>query len=103
MPDGEDTAPLERLKADPPPPASSSEDPSPPQPQPQSEPEPEPEAGSDPVAIAAEAENLKVQGNESFKRARYGEAIDLYTKAIGMFVLVLVLVAPPFLFIPNVY
>jgi len=101
VPDGEDTAPLERLKAEPPPPASSSEDPSPPQPQPQSDPEPEPEADPDPAAIAAEAENLKVQGNESFKRARYGEAIDLYTKAIGMFVLVLVLVSPPFPFHPQ--
>ena len=68
-----------------PPLASSSEDPSPPQPQHPSEPEHvlEPEPEPDPAAIAAEAEKLKEQGNESFKRARYGEAVDLYTKAIG--------------------
>ena len=46
---------------------------------PNSQPIPEP----DPVAIAAEAEKLKEQGNNSFKVGRYGEAIDLYTKAIG--------------------
>jgi hypothetical protein len=57
------------------PPSLASSPPPPPQP----EPEPEP----DPAAIAAEAEKLKEQGNESFKRARYGEAIDLYTKAIS--------------------
>jgi DnaJ family protein C protein 7 len=86
MPDGEDTVLSEGMKEGPPPPASPSEDPSPPQPQPQSEPEPvlEPEPEPDPAAIAAEAEKLKEQGNESFKRARYGEAVDLYTKAIGM-------------------
>ena len=58
------------------PPLLASADPSP-QPQPQPEPEP------DPAAIAAEAEKLKEQGNELFKRGKYGEAIDLYTKAIG--------------------
>jgi hypothetical protein len=63
-------------KVDPPPLDSADPDPSPPSP-PQPEPEP------DPAAIAAEAEKLKEQGNESFKRARYGEAIDLYTKAIS--------------------
>jgi hypothetical protein len=36
------------------------------------------------VDVAVEAEKLKELGNESFKRARYGEAVDLYTKAIGM-------------------
>ncbi|SRR6266702_1896581 len=46
---------------------------------PNSQPIPEP----DPVAIAAEAEKLKEQGNDSFKVGRYGDAIDLYTKAIG--------------------
>ncbi|KAH9057438.1 hypothetical protein EDB87DRAFT_1751756 [Lactarius vividus] len=46
---------------------------------PNSQPIPEP----DPVARAAEAEKLKEQGNDSFKLARYGDAIDLYTKAIG--------------------
>jgi hypothetical protein len=84
MSDGEDTVLLERVKAGRPQPASGSEDPSPPQPQPQSEPEPEPELEPDPAAIAAEAEKLKEEGNQSFKRARYGEAVDLYTKAIGM-------------------
>jgi outer membrane biosynthesis protein TonB len=88
MPDGEDIVLLERVKAGPSPPPLASEDPSPPQPQPQSDPEPKPEPEPnlepDPVAIAAEAEKLKEQGNESFKRARYGEAVDLYTKAIGM-------------------
>lgn len=44
---------------------------------------PEPVPEPDPVAIAAEAEKLKEQGNDSFKVGRYGEAIDLYTKAIG--------------------
>jgi len=46
-------------------------------------PQPEPESEPDPAAIAAEAEKLRGQGNESFKRGRYGEAIDLYTKAIS--------------------
>jgi hypothetical protein len=46
---------------------------------PQAPPIPEP----DPAAIAAEAEKLKEQGNDSFKVGRYGAAIDLYTKAIG--------------------
>ncbi|KAI9509137.1 hypothetical protein F5148DRAFT_1275432 [Russula earlei] len=36
----------------------------------------------DPAAIAAEAEKLKEQGNDSFKRGLYGQAVDLYTKAI---------------------
>jgi hypothetical protein len=49
--------------------------------EPASDPEPEPEP--DPVQIAAEAEKLKERGNDSFKCGRYGEAIDLYTKAIG--------------------
>lgn len=57
-----------------------------PQPQAQPQPEPEPEPKPDPAAIAAEAEKLKEQGNESFKRGRYGDAIDLYTKAIGALV-----------------
>ena len=105
MPDGEDAALLERAKAGPSPPASAPEDPSLPQPQPQSEPEPEPgpepELEPDPVAIAAEAEKLKEQGNESFKRARYGEAADLYTRAIGMSSsLSLSLLLSPFLPLP---
>jgi hypothetical protein len=94
MPNGEgdDTVLLERVKAaagPTTPPATASEDPTPPpqsesQPQSESESEPELEPEPDPAAIAAEAEKLKEQGNESFKRARYGEAVDLYTKAIGM-------------------
>lgn len=32
---------------------------------------------------AHRAEKVKAQGNTSFKAKRYGEAIDLYTKAIG--------------------
>jgi hypothetical protein len=47
------------------------------------DPHPEPEPEPDPVQIAAEAEKLKEQGNDSFKHKRYGEAIVLYTKAIG--------------------
>lgn len=82
MPDKEDTVLLESVKEGPLPPVSTSEDPSPPQPQHELEPEPEPEP--DPVAIVAEAEKLKEQGNQSFKRARYGEAVDLYTKAIDL-------------------
>lgn len=46
-------------------------------------PNPQPIPEPDPVAIAAEAERLKEQGNDAFKAGRYGEAIDLYTKAIG--------------------
>ena len=97
MPDGDDIVLLDRVKeAGPQPPSSTLEDPGPPKPQPQSESEsesePEPEPEPDPAAIAAEAENLKVQGNESFKRARYGEAVDLYTKAIGMFCVVAIIV-----------
>jgi len=86
MPNGEDAVLLEGVKAGSPQLSSASGDPNPPQIQPQSEPEPEPELEPepDPAAIAAEAEKLKEQGNESFKRARYGEAVDLYTKAIGM-------------------
>lgn len=70
---------LERVKAGPPHPASASKDPSP-----QPQPEPELELEPDPAAMAAEAEKLKEEGNQSFKRARYSEAVDLYTKAIGM-------------------
>jgi hypothetical protein len=86
IPDGEDAVLIEEVKGGPPPLALFSEDLSPPQPQPQPEPEHvlEPEPEPDPAAIAAEAEKLKEQGNESFKRARYDEAVDLYTKAIGM-------------------
>lgn len=54
-----------------------------PDPDSQPDPEPEPEPKPDPAAIAAEAEKLKEQGNDSFKRGRYGDAIDLYSKAIG--------------------
>jgi len=53
-----------------------------PGPEPKPEPEPEPEPEPDPAAIATEAEKLKEQGNDSFKRGRYGDAIDLYSKAI---------------------
>jgi outer membrane biosynthesis protein TonB len=69
-----------------------------PSPQPEAQPQPEPEPKPDPAAIAAEAEKLKEQGNESFKRGRYGDAIDLYTKAIGPFVPVIlsVIVVVPF-------
>jgi hypothetical protein len=54
-----------------------------PEPELEREPEPEPEPEPDPAAIAAEGEKMKEQGNDSFKRGRYGEAIDLYSKAIG--------------------
>jgi DnaJ family protein C protein 7 len=30
------------------------------------------------------AERIKEEGNVAFKSKRYGEAIDFYTKAIGM-------------------
>lgn len=79
----------EKMPFEPPPLSSAADHTSPqPQPQPQShpepaEPEPEPEPELDPAAIAAEAEKLKEQGNESFKLGRYGEAVDLYTKAIS--------------------
>jgi hypothetical protein len=68
-----------------PPSPLSSADPTSPHPQSPSQPElePEPEPEPDPAAVAAEAEKLKEQGNESFKRGRYGEAVDLYTKAIS--------------------
>ena len=36
----------------------------------------------DPIA---EGERLKEEGNVAFKAKRYGEAVDLYTKAIGEF------------------
>ncbi|KAH9991103.1 hypothetical protein BJV77DRAFT_553430 [Russula vinacea] len=80
----------EKMPFEPPPLSSAADHTSPqPQPQPQShpepaEPEPEPEPEPDPAAIAAEAEKLKEQGNESFKLGRYGEAVDLYTKAINL-------------------
>jgi hypothetical protein len=45
--------------------------------------DPEPEPEPDHEQIRAEAEKLKEQGNDLFKRGRYGEAIDLYTKALG--------------------
>jgi hypothetical protein len=38
----------------------------------------------DPAAIASKAEKLKEVGNNSFKRGQYGDAIDLYSKAIGI-------------------
>ncbi|KAH9973386.1 hypothetical protein BJV74DRAFT_968159 [Russula compacta] len=44
----------------------------------------DPQSEPDPATIAAEAEKLKEQGNDLFKRGRYGEAIDLYTKAIDL-------------------
>lgn len=34
---------------------------------------------------ALRAENTKEKGNAAFKAKRYGEAIDLYTKAIGAY------------------
>jgi hypothetical protein len=43
--------------------------------------DPEPEPEPDPVQIAAEKFNE--HGNDLFKRGRYDEAVDLYTKAIG--------------------
>ena len=49
------------------------------------DPDPPPDSEPDPAVIAAEAEKLKEQGNDSFKGGRYGEAIDLYSKAIGTF------------------
>ncbi|KAG5353588.1 hypothetical protein C0989_005109 [Termitomyces sp. Mn162] len=60
--------------------AGSSSPPASPTPNPVShEPTPEP-AEEDSIA---RAEKVKEQGNVSFKAGRYGEAIDLYTKAIG--------------------
>ncbi len=49
------------------------------------DPDSPPDSEPDPTVIAAEAERLKEQGNDSFKSGRYGEAIDLYSKAIGAF------------------
>ncbi|KAH9973385.1 hypothetical protein BJV74DRAFT_889074 [Russula compacta] len=50
--------------------------------EPDGAPEPDPQPEPDP--ISAEAEKLKEQGNEFFKSGQYNEAIDLYTKAIGL-------------------
>lgn len=50
-------------------------------PSPPPEPEPEPEEEGD---ILIRAEKVKEQGNVAFKAKRFGDAIDLYTKAIGM-------------------
>ncbi|KZV65038.1 hypothetical protein PENSPDRAFT_147355 [Peniophora sp. CONT] len=36
-----------------------------------------------PVDPEVEGERLKEQGNDAFKAKRYGEAVDLYTKAIS--------------------
>jgi epidermal growth factor receptor substrate 15 len=47
------------------------------------DPDSPPDSEPDPTVIAAEI--LKEQGNDSFKSGRYGEAIDLYSKAIGAF------------------
>ncbi len=49
------------------------------------DPDSPPDSEPDPAVIAAEAERLKEQGNDSFKGGRYGEAIDLYSKAIVAF------------------
>ncbi|EJD36498.1 hypothetical protein AURDEDRAFT_174457 [Auricularia subglabra TFB-10046 SS5] len=57
----------------PPPPPSSSKSPTP---------EPEPEVDS-----ATKAERLKEQGNQLFKQKKYQEAINLYSQAIGAFLL----------------
>ncbi|KAG6865143.1 hypothetical protein C0991_004825, partial [Blastosporella zonata] len=56
---------------------SSSPPPSSPSPNLNSTPEPE----EDPITSA---EKVKEQGNVSFKAGKYGDAIDLYTKAIGL-------------------
>lgn len=48
------------------------------EPEPTAEPEPETDGQR-----AQRAEKVKEQGNTAFKAKRYGEAIDLYTKAIG--------------------
>lgn len=45
-------------------------------------PSPEPEPEVDP---AVRAEKLKEEGNVAFKAGRYGNAIDLYTQAIGLY------------------
>ncbi|KAI0262305.1 hypothetical protein BC834DRAFT_1043479 [Gloeopeniophorella convolvens] len=50
-------------------------------PPPAQDPPPTPPAPT-PAELAATAEQLKAQGNDAFKRAHYGEAIDLYTKAL---------------------
>lgn len=35
------------------------------------------------MSVEAAADRLKERGNEAFKAKRFGEAIDLYTQAIG--------------------
>ncbi|KAJ7623539.1 hypothetical protein FB45DRAFT_108514 [Roridomyces roridus] len=47
-------------------------------------PEPEPEPPEEEGDILGRAEKVKEQGNVAFKAKRYGEAIDLYAKAIEM-------------------
>ena len=52
-----------------------------PAPLPPASPSPPPEPEEEDVA--KRAEKIKDQGNVAFKAAKYAEAIDLYTKAIG--------------------
>jgi hypothetical protein len=55
--------------------------PAPPPPPSKTPPELDPEPEEEP---AIRAEKIKEQGNVAFKAKRYADAIDLYTKAIGM-------------------
>jgi DnaJ family protein C protein 7 len=61
---------------------SSSIPPASPSPAQENSPSPSPEPEEDP---ATRAEKVKERGNVAFKAGRYGEAIDLYTQAIGVY------------------
>ncbi|KAJ7230506.1 hypothetical protein GGX14DRAFT_583593 [Mycena pura] len=47
-------------------------------------PPPEPQPEEEEEDILVRAEKIKQQGNEAFKAKKFGEAVDLYTKAIEM-------------------
>lgn len=47
-------------------------------------PSPVPEVVQLPEDVGKRAETLKVLGNDAFKAAKYSEAVELYTKAIGL-------------------
>lgn len=55
----------------------------PPEPLPPISPSPSPEPVEDDAG--KRAEKIKDQGNTAFKAAKYAEAVDLYTKAIGSY------------------
>ncbi|KAJ7132172.1 hypothetical protein C8R44DRAFT_829450 [Mycena epipterygia] len=54
------------------------------EPAPSPPPEPQPEEEEEEEDILIRAEKVKEQGNVAFKAKRFGDAIDLYTKAIEM-------------------